>query len=484
MTIAQQKNPLFSNKILLPAAILFSGLCWYISYGLTGDYWFLFWLAPIPVMILSFRLSGKAAFFIAFISYLIGRLSWFTYLVSVATMVPAVIFTIAPSLFFALLMLLTRRIVINSKYWFTVFAFPALWTSFEFLLIKFSADGTAASVAYSQLNMLPLIQIASITGILGITFIITFIPSAIAVAWHFKNERKKLQYVFITSLVLISVVFLFGELRLNSDEDKSNTKVGLVVVEEKLHNITDHPDAAKEIALTENYAGQIAKLAAQGAQVVVMAERAINITKDTDSAIMSILSNAAIQNHVVIVTGYTNFKNKPARNSALVINNNGKLIADYNKVHLVTGLESMFTPGKEIGSLDFNGIKSGVSICKDLDFPDYIRKYGADNAGCLFIPARDFVTDDWLHSRMAILRGVENGFSEVRTARQGRLTISDYYGKVNFETSCANGNAASLTGEVSFKHKDTFYNKYGDWFAVVTIVMSLGFIVIGFKKRS
>jgi len=34
---------------------------------------------------------------------------------------------------------------------------------------------------------------------------------------------------------------------------------------------------------------------------------------------------------------------------------------------------------------------------------------------------------------MAILRGVENGFSEIRTARQGRLTISDYTGKVNFE---------------------------------------------------
>jgi hypothetical protein len=31
---------------------------------------------------------------------------------------------------------------------------------------------------------------------------------------------------------------------------------------------------------------------------------------------------------------------------------------------------------------------------------------------------------------MAILRGVENGFSEIRTARQGRLTISDCYGKI------------------------------------------------------
>jgi len=478
----QKMKALFPDKIKIALVIIFSGLCWYISYGFTGGYWFLFWIAPIPVLLLSFRLKAKAAFFVSFTAYLIGRVSWFSYLVSVATVIPAVISTIAPALIFALIVLLTRRIVTGSKYWFTIFAFPVLWTSFEFLLFKFSPDGTAASIAYSQLNMLPLIQIASVTGALGITFMITFIPSSITVGWYFKNKKNQLKYLMLASVIIVASVFLFGFIRMNNGDEKDRIKVGLVVLNEKLHNITDHPDAEKEIKLTNDYAAQIKMLAAQGSQVVVLPERAINITKITDSTIMSILSNTAKENHVAIVSGYTNFKNDPERNSALVINADGKLVTDYNKVHLVTGLESMFTPGKEIGSFNFNETQAGVAICKDLDFPDYIKSYGTDNKGCLFIPAWDFVVDDWLHAHMAILRGVENGFSEVRAARQGRLTISDYYGKVNFEASSAQGNAVTLTGEVSLEHKETFYDKSGDWFAIINVIAALGFIFIAMKK--
>jgi len=70
---------------------------------------------------------------------------------------------------------------------------------------------------------------------------------------------------------------------------------------------------------------------------------------------------------------------------------------------------------------------------------------------------------------MAILRGVENGFSEIRAARQGRLTISDYYGKVNNEASSATGNAVSLTGEISLEKKETIYSRFGDWFGIINL---------------
>ncbi len=64
---------------------------------------------------------------------------------------------------------------------------------------------------------------------------------------------------------------------------------------------------------------------------------------------MQMLENTARKNHVYIVTGYTNFKNKPSRNSALVIDTAGNIICDYNKVHLVTGFENQFAPGNETG---------------------------------------------------------------------------------------------------------------------------------------
>ena len=85
---------------------------------------------------------------------------------------------------------------------------------------------------------------------------------------------------------------------------------------------------------------------------------------------------------------------------------------------------------------------------------------------------------------MAILRGVENGFSIIRTARQGRLTISDHYGRVTSETNCSNGQTASLIGKVSLEKINSFYTQFGDWFGLVIIVSATLIIVFSFFKKT
>jgi len=474
---------LFSdNRVRLVAAVLFSGLCWYISNGLNGDYFYLLWVAPVPVLLMSFTISARQTFLISFAAYLIGRLSWFGYLVSVATLVPAILFTLALSLIFALIVILTRKVVLRMYSWTAVFAFPVFFTAFEWLLIKFSPDGTAASIAYSQSNFLTFIQIASVTGILGITFILTFIPSALAVGWHFRKERVKLVSIIIIAIILTVPVFLFGFVRISRTTKAEKMIVGLVALDEKLHRM-GNLNFQEELQHTEKYASEIQKLAAQGATLAVLPERAFNLDATTDSATISMLCNTARQNRIAIVSGYTNFRNADARNSAIVIDKYGKVLNDYNKAHLVTGFEDQFTPGNEIGLFSLQGSQAGTAICKDLDFPYYIRQYGVHKANLLCIPAWDFVVDDWLHSRMALLRGVENGFSEVTTARLGRLTISDPYGQVTAEADCTNGAATTLLGEVSIYRIDTFYVRYGDWFGVIIIVASIPFLLSILLKR-
>jgi len=483
MTDVRTTHTFFSKRIFIISGISFSGLCWYLANGLSGNYWYLSWIAPIPLLIASMYVTGRMTFIISFIAYLIGRLSWFTYLTTVATTLPAIIFTLTLPLIFAFIVLLTRNIVLKTDSWYGIFAFPVFFTSFEFLLIIFSADGTATSIAYSQLNCLPIIQIASITGILGITFVVTFIPSAITGSLCYHKEKNKFRPAICVSVVILMSVFLFGIIRLSDASQKSKVKVGLAVLAEKFHYITDQPDYQKEIETAELYALAITHLSAQGAQLVTLPERAININKETDSTVMHILTSVAKKNRVVIITGYTNFRNDSVRNSALVIDADGNVLADYHKVHLVKGLEHQFIPGGPIGLFTSNGMQSGVAICKDLDFPGYIKKYSRSNISVLYVPAWDFVVDDWLHSRMAILRGVENGFSVVRTARQGRLTISDCYGRITSEASSTNGVPTALTGKVSLQKKDTFYTHWGDWFGIVNIIAAGCFIIFKGKKR-
>jgi apolipoprotein N-acyltransferase len=460
------------KMVLAIAGILFSGLCWYFSNGLRGDFWYLLWIAPIPVLLISLNTKPRVAFFISFTAYLIGQLSWFGYLIMVATLVPAIIFTIIFPLIFAGIIVLSRRTILKTKAWYAVFAFPVFFTAFEWLLIKFSPDGTAASIAYSQSDFLPLVQLASVSGILGITFMVTLIPSALALCWHFRKERSIWGPTSIVSGILVLVVLLFGVLRIHDTTKAGSVSVGLVALEEESHHMGNKLNFHNELQHVQDYAREITKLASRGVQLVVLPERALNLNEETDSATRAILSKTAKENHIFIVTGYTNLKNT-VRNSALVIDDSGKVIDDYHKNHLIKGLESQFTPGHEPGLFNYLQVQAGVAICKDLDFPSTIRQYGASKASFLCVPAWDFRVDDWLHSRMAIIRGVENGFSEVRTARLGRLSISDPYGRVKAEVSCSDGKTTVLIGRVSFQRKDTLYSGYGDWFGIAILIAAV-----------
>jgi apolipoprotein N-acyltransferase len=409
-------------------------------------------------------------------------------MISVVTLGPAIFLTLLLPLIFAILVLAARRMVRTTGQWYSVFAFPVFFTAFEFLVLQYSRDGSAGSVAYTQSNILPIVQIASVAGILGITFFITFIPSAIAVAWHFRKQKKKFRFTARIGVIVTALVIFAGSLRLilNPPGTQSSIKVGLAVLDEKSHYITQHPDIEKEKQSAKNYAEFVSQLANGGARLVVLPERALNIDPQTESTLTNILSSTAGQKNVFIVSGYTNFKTAAHRNSSLVIDANGRLVVDYNKVYLVPGLEKQFTPGSSIGLFEFNNIKTGTAICKDLDFPSYIKNYGVAGIDFLNIPAWDFVTDDWLHSRMAILRGVENGFSEVRTARQGRLTISDAYGRVIAEANSSSGKAVTLTGNVPIQKLNTIYNRWGNWFGIANIIAALFFIflIVTMKKHN
>jgi apolipoprotein N-acyltransferase len=474
--------PNFASKGLLILCPLITGLLYFFGDGLNGNFWYLVWLAPVPVLYLASVRSGKMTFTTSFIAFFIGRLSWFSYLVSVATVVPTIIYFTLLSLFFAAMVVLTRSLAMKTKSWYAVFVFPVLFTAFEYLLIRFSPDGTALSIAYSQMNFLPLIQIASITGILGITFMITLISSTL-VFLILTEKRETIQTrALICSGLIIFGVLLFGLVRSGHSSSVNQIKVGMAVMEENGHNTSDRPDTLKDNAAIDFYVRQMDSLAARGAHVILIPERALSIDPQSENRMLDILKMTAQKNNIYLITAYTNLRGKQERNSGIVMDNKGDILTEYNKKHLVVGLERQFTPGNQIGLFTLDRMQAGMAICKDLDFQHYIRAYGENKVAVLFIPAWDFIVDDWLHARMAILRGVENGFSEVRAARTGRLTISDLYGHVTAEASSAHLQNVSLTGLVSTERADTLYTRLGDWLGVLCSLLTAVIIVNGLLR--
>ncbi|MXV51111.1 hypothetical protein GS399_09035 [Pedobacter sp. HMF7647] len=464
-------------------ATIISGVLLYFSNGIDGQLAALLWFAPVPVLVVAYTDAAKVAFTVSFFAFLIGRLSWLTYLISIMTLVPAVIYTILIPLISSLLVLASRFIVRKNNGWPAVLAFPVIYTGFEFLMFAISPDGTAGSIAYTQADFLPLIQIVSLTGVLGITFILSLFSSVISIAWINRNHFSRYRKPLVASVLTIIAVLVYGFIRLQAgNKSKQQLKVGLISADEKFHNRSNTPDTLKSKAALNEYSKLIAKAAASGAKLIVLPERAIDIDKQNQSATVSSIRELAMQNNVYLVIGCADYSGEKVHNSSLVVSNTGLTEVDYNKAHLIKGLETQFNPGNSIGVFKFNKLQTGTAICKDMDFGGYVRKYGLMQLNFLCVPAWDFTKDDWLHSRMAILRGVENGFSEVRTARQGRLTISDYYGRVVYEKNSSEGQTALLIGNVSLGGSATLYTRFGDWFAIANLLTAITLLALTIVK--
>jgi apolipoprotein N-acyltransferase len=171
-----------------------------------------------------------------------------------------------------------------------------------------------------------------------------------------------------------------------------------------------------------------------------------------------------VATRAAIVVGLVRLTSSDAFNSSRFYSPDGKLEANYDKHHLIPGVEPE-KPGHKRVILDQPSGRWGLEICKDMDFPQLSREYATDGAHVMLVPAWDFNLDGWLHSRMAVLRAVENGFALARSARNGLLTLSDKHGRIIAETATVPGRFVSISGKLNVAREETLYALTGDWFA-------------------
>jgi apolipoprotein N-acyltransferase len=98
------------------------------------------------------------------------------------------------------------------------------------------------------------------------------------------------------------------------------------------------------------------------------------------------------------------------------------------------------------------------------------------------VPAWDFDQDRWWHARLAIMRGVENGFAVARSAKDGLLTLSDAYGRVIARKDSTPSGMVMLMGDLPRGPGETLYARIGDAFAwlclgLAAILVSVAFLV-------
>jgi apolipoprotein N-acyltransferase len=100
----------------------------------------------------------------------------------------------------------------------------------------------------------------------------------------------------------------------------------------------------------------------------------------------------------------------------------------------------------------------------------------------MLVPAWDFNMDRSWHGHMAVMRGVEGGFSIARAAKNGYLTVSDSRGRVLAEARSDSAPFATLLTTIPAAHENTIYLVLGDWFAWLVIAV-LGFSLTPLVRR-
>jgi apolipoprotein N-acyltransferase len=462
--------------MLTAVLTLISAAAFYLSTGL-GEFWLLAWLAPLPVLWLAHARTPRAAAIPAAIAWFAGSLNLFSYLSRVMPGAIVLILLMAPAIVFGLAVWFSGAAVRRLGPVAGALAFPTAWTSYEFLLSLVSPHGTALSRGYSQAQWLTLMQVLSITGLWGVVFLLTYMPSAVAAAIACRAPRT----VVPASALLLAAV-AFGAARLSHPESTPTVRVGLAVTDTNIGRVFGTRDTAMTLGIARGYGERIDSLAREGARLVVLPEKMTGATPESAPRAIALLADAARRDGVTVVAGLNRVGIDPPRNVALVLGPDGRQIAEYDKHHMLPGPETGYLVGMTPAVFAMEGQPSGVTICKDMDFQGWSREYGRRGVHLLAVPAWDFVVDGRLHFRMALARSIENGFAMVRAAEQGLLTVSDGYGRVI--ASHTSGPETLLVADVRPGPGTTFYTRTGDWFGWLAVGLSAGLALMTRRGRA
>ncbi|MBC6459614.1 nitrilase-related carbon-nitrogen hydrolase [Actinomadura sp. HBU206391] len=221
-------------------------------------------------------------------------------------------------------------------------------------------------------------------------------------------------------------------------------------------------------------APRVGALAVGGARVVVLPEKTFVADDASLSLLAGPLSRLAAERRIDIIAGVTLTRGGITYNAAMDFPADGGRSVDYFKHHLIPGFEGEFAAGSEVAFVPGSGRRWGIAICKDLDFPGLVRDYRGRGATAVLVPAWDFDVDAWLHSRMAVTRGVESGLTVARAARAGALTVSDPRGRVVAEARTEDAEFVSVTAGLPIHADPTLYARFGDWFAWACVGLLAG----------
>ena len=508
-----------NKKTLLLSLI--SGLLIFLSFP-KANIGLLAWIALIPLLLAIENADLSGAFLTGLVTGLVyntGLIYWVVFVVvhygylpfytgvSVMLLLAAYL-SLYPALF-CVGVVYFRRMGFSA-----VIIAPLLWTSLEYLKAHLFTGFPWENLAYSQHDYLSMIQVADITGIYGITFLIVLLNCIVydcisVLLFSSGGKKKQLMTEIGIGLALLLLVTGYGIYRIDNlkDATKQLDSVDVLLVQGNIdQSIKWSPEFKTE---TLNiYRDITTHESKRGVSLTVWPETAVPFFfQNYDDRSRSIIDTAR-ETKSWLLFGSPGYEREVGKfsyyNSAYLISPEGVTSGRYDKVHLVPFGEYVplqdilffvdklvegagnFTPGRQIAPLSMSDRKLGVLICYEGIFPEISREYRLKGAELLVNITNDAWYGDtsapYQHLTMAAFRAVENRIYLIRAANTGISAIVDPTGRIVSRTDLFK--RTSLSGTVSFTSHDTFYTRYGDLFACSCVVFLLMALLISFRRKN
>ncbi len=391
----------------------------------------------------------------------------------------------------------------------TLISAPVLWTVLEYGKSHLFTGFPWENLAYSQYLYTPIIQIADLTGLYGITFLIVWINVIFydLLSVRVQARRRTLRLVF--GMAAMSAVCLYGTARVH--------QVNSLTAQAPSLNVSmiqgDIDQSVKWDPLYQrSTVGTYVSLSLQASPVppglIVWPETAMPFYfQDIDQRHRDVVQVARKTGNWLLFGG-PGYRIGAGglisySNSAFLLSPAGELAGRYDKVHLVPYGEYVplrklfpFISKLAVGVGDFQvgegffpvplmgGRKIGILICYEGIFPESARAYRNRGANLLV----NITNDAWFgktsapyqHLSMTVFRAVENRLFLVRAANTGISAIVDPAGRIAKHTNLFE--RTTLSGQVKFLDEKTCYTLYGDIF-VYACIISLPIIFLLSKRR-
>ncbi|MEV6558539.1 nitrilase-related carbon-nitrogen hydrolase [Nocardia sp. NPDC051756] len=378
--------------------------------------------------------------------------------------------------------------------------FPAARVAVEFLVTQVSPFGTVfGPLAATQSANLPFLQLVSVTGVYGLSFLMAWLAPIVNVAlecrWHWPSIRTvALAYVSVLVLVLFG-----GGLRLALASDAPNlVRVAGISVsraaEERSREIDNFhtPQVLSEqkpvlrqafAVLNEDLFARSRIEADGGAKIVTWAETAAVVLEEDYPEFMHTARELARDKQIYLGVGIAvllDGQQQPrSRDIAVLVAPDGQVLSTYDKAHPVPGMESL-RPGDGIAPVSATpyGRLANV-ICFDAQFPGTLRT----RADIMLVPSNDWPGIERAQAANAVFRAVENGYSLVRQTSNGISITVDMYGQNLARTNYFSTTQQSMIVSVPTRGTRTVYGVVGDLFAWLCVAGLAGSVALVVFRR-